>query len=244
MTAIRCATCEIEFQVPNYRATKARYCSRVCMAVGYSQRPAFYVPPTNKVSVSCETCGITFEVIASRVTHGRGRHCSPECQYKAAIGSDPDTDLRSFTCLACAKPFVLRASTVRHRDGAGKYCSRACRDVHRKGPNHPGFISGSAGDHRGPNWQSQKRKAKRRDGHICQHCHADELTVKERFGQPLHVHHIRPYHRFACYQDANRLENLVTLCPRCHRKADVAWQKAHRQVRPLSIGGVLELFGG
>jgi len=77
-----------------------------------------------------------------------------------------------------------------------------------------------------------------------------EAGSTERFGQPLHVHHRTPYHVFASYLDANRLENLVTLCGRCHRKADAAWRKANRtpttipdsSIDPFS-GDVLDLFG-
>ena len=71
----------------------------------------------------------------------------------------------------------------------------------------------------GPNWQEQREKALERDGYRCRTC-GDETD-------PLHVHHVRPFREYGYvrgrnrnYLQANRLENLVTLCPRCHRRAE------------------------
>jgi DEAD/DEAH box helicase domain-containing protein len=41
-------------------------------------------------------------------------------------------------------------------------------------------------------------------------------------GRGHHVHHITPFRSFRDPDQANRLENLVTLCPNCHRKAETA----------------------
>jgi len=77
----------------------------------------------------------------------------------------------------------------------------------------------------GPNWQTQRAKALERDGRRCQICGAggDSIT--------LHVHHKRPFREFSYvrdvnenYLDANKLENLVTLCPSCHRQAEAGQQ--------------------
>jgi len=74
----------------------------------------------------------------------------------------------------------------------------------------------------GPNWQEQRQRVLERDGHRCRTCGATA-----RPGQGLHVHHIRPFREFGyvpgrnrAYLEANRPENLVTLCPSCHRRAE------------------------
>lgn len=71
----------------------------------------------------------------------------------------------------------------------------------------------------GPNWQEQRQQALERDGYRCRTCGAEE--------DPLHVHHVRPFREYEYvpgrnrnYLQANRLENLVTLCPSCHRRAE------------------------
>jgi DEAD/DEAH box helicase domain-containing protein len=93
----------------------------------------------------------------------------------------------------------------------------------------------------GPDWAAQRRAALARDGHRCQTCGATAETAagsdtpagdETRAGRPnLHVHHIRPFREFGYvpgenehYRQANRLENLVTLCPSCHRRAEAGQQ--------------------
>jgi len=67
----------------------------------------------------------------------------------------------------------------------------------------------------GPNWQQQRQLALARDGHRCRTCTAEGL---------LHVHHIRPFREYTSYRQANQLDNLVTLCPSCHRRAEAGQQ--------------------
>ncbi|HSM58908.1 MAG TPA: DEAD/DEAH box helicase [Candidatus Sulfomarinibacteraceae bacterium] len=81
----------------------------------------------------------------------------------------------------------------------------------------------------GPNWQGQRLKALERDDYRCRTCGAGPDTADEQSNRPqmLHVHHIRPFRDFGYvpgrnenYRQANRLENLITLCPSCHRRAE------------------------
>jgi DEAD/DEAH box helicase domain-containing protein len=67
----------------------------------------------------------------------------------------------------------------------------------------------------GPNWPTQRDQARARDDYHCQHC-----GIPER-GRAHHVHHKIPFRAFDSYQRANRLSNLVTLCQRCHRRAEL-----------------------
>ncbi|MCA9973895.1 MAG: DEAD/DEAH box helicase, partial [Anaerolineales bacterium] len=91
----------------------------------------------------------------------------------------------------------------------------------------------------GPNWQQQRKLALARDGHRCRTCGAAaELAGQEPGGQApggkgavLHVHHIRPFRDYGYvrgendhYLQANELDNLVTLCPSCHRQAEAGQQ--------------------
>lgn len=68
----------------------------------------------------------------------------------------------------------------------------------------------------GPNWLSQKERARARDGYRCQVCQRPED------GRAHDVHHKIPFRRFSNYLEANRLDNLVTLCPACHQRAEAA----------------------
>ncbi|HDD24909.1 MAG TPA: DEAD/DEAH box helicase [Chloroflexi bacterium] len=74
----------------------------------------------------------------------------------------------------------------------------------------------------GPNWAAQRDAARARDAYRCQRCGRPESPERQH-----HVHHITPFRKFGyrpgvpgadeLYIQANRLENLITLCPTCHR---------------------------
>ncbi len=68
----------------------------------------------------------------------------------------------------------------------------------------------------GPNWLAQRDKARARDSYRCQNCGVPES------GRAHDVHHKTPFRAFASYQQANQLPNLVTLCPRCHHRVELA----------------------
>jgi 5-methylcytosine-specific restriction endonuclease McrA len=63
-----------------------------------------------------------------------------------------------------------------------------------------------------PGWADIKKQARERDEWTCQVCKKPVTT------ETCEVDHIRPYSRFKRPVDANRLENLWTLCIDCHRE--------------------------
>jgi 5-methylcytosine-specific restriction endonuclease McrA len=156
---------------------------------------------------TCEYCGNTFRVQPSRIKHGRGRHCSKTCQY-ASAKAKPRRDVK-FTCLCCGVAFSLSVSKASNK-GAGKYCSRQCRDQHWVGENTPNWQHGGGVYKRGPRWYSTRRRILDRDK-TCRQCGAEG---------GLHVHHIIPFRMFDNADDANSDNNLTSLCPPCHRLAD------------------------
>ena len=171
------------------------------------------------IALTCEYCGKGFQQIPSRLKHGRGRHCSPACQYAAIKARPARATMVELVCFNCQVPFTVYQSWLKQRKGGGKYCSRPCRDEHRHGLNHPQYINGG-NDDRGPNWQAQRRKALRRDDYTCQGCGSA--------GQG--VHHIKPFRLFGMerYKEANEVANLTTLCESCHRRADIEIQRIER----------------
>jgi len=107
-----------------------------------------------------------------------------------------------------------------------KFCSEACyREASKEifaGESNPVWRGGRV-DNYGPNWDEQRQQALERDGYICQGCglHADEME------RSPDVHHKKrlgwfkeEYDTPEWYQKANRLKNLVTLCPSCHMKRE------------------------
>lgn len=68
----------------------------------------------------------------------------------------------------------------------------------------------------GPDWDAIRNRVRARDRFRCQGCGAPEN------GPPHHVHHKIPFRAFASREQAHQLDNLVTLCPTCHRRAELA----------------------
>ena len=66
----------------------------------------------------------------------------------------------------------------------------------------------------GSSWPNIRRQVLARDQYRCQVCgQSGEANW-------LHVHHKVPFRTFYTTEEANRPENLVTLCPNCHRFAE------------------------
>jgi DEAD/DEAH box helicase domain-containing protein len=78
-----------------------------------------------------------------------------------------------------------------------------------------GLWSNAPNDY-GPSWPRQRDLARARDGFRCQVCGTPEQ------GRTHHVHHKTPFRAFANPEQANHLSNLVTLCPSCHRQAELS----------------------
>jgi DEAD/DEAH box helicase domain-containing protein len=73
----------------------------------------------------------------------------------------------------------------------------------------------------GPGWPKIRDRVRARDGYRCQVC-----GLVESGGRQHDVHHKIPFRQFRdetgriLRERANQLDNLVTLCPECHKKAE------------------------
>jgi DEAD/DEAH box helicase domain-containing protein len=66
----------------------------------------------------------------------------------------------------------------------------------------------------GPDWSRTRDRVRARDKYTCQVCGAVETNRQHD------VHHKTPFRAFTSYVEANRLDNLTTLCPSCHHKVE------------------------
>ena len=66
----------------------------------------------------------------------------------------------------------------------------------------------------GPDWPRIRDRVRARDKYTCQVCGTPETTRQHD------VHHKIPFRAFTSIAEANRLENLTTLCQSCHRQAE------------------------
>jgi DEAD/DEAH box helicase domain-containing protein len=66
----------------------------------------------------------------------------------------------------------------------------------------------------GADWNRIRAVVRQRDRFTCQVCAVQEA------GKAHHVHHKIPFRAFLSSVEANRLDNLITLCPQCHKRAE------------------------
>lgn len=168
----------------------------------------------SKVDRICPICAATFSVEASRLAHGRGVHCSKKCQYAARKTKLAKPKI-VLVCLGCGETFERLPSTLKKTAGAGKFCTRACRDAHWIGDLTPNYQDGTTTHNYGPHWQSARRATLDRDLRACQHCGV---------GGELDVHHKVPFRMFDDLDAANHLSNLISLCRPCHRREEAKWK--------------------
>lgn len=88
------------------------------------------------------------------------------------------------------------------------------------GEGHPNWEGGANANY-GRGWQRVRERALERDDYQCVVCG----TTVETLGRNPDVHHIVPVRAFVetpatAAFDAHYLDNLVSLCPSCHRKAE------------------------
>jgi 5-methylcytosine-specific restriction endonuclease McrA len=71
-------------------------------------------------------------------------------------------------------------------------------------------------EYRGGNWQTVSRRIRERDSFRCRSCGVSE----EALGRQMDVHHVVPFRAFSSTDRANREDNLISVCPSCHKKKE------------------------
>lgn len=145
---------------------------------------------------NCPTCGDKFPSERGLKIHHSNKHDETIAGVVVA-------------CDGCGGLFRRHPSNV--NESGGNYCGRECHPGAPPGRKNPNWKGGYE-PYYGENWLEQRRKALERDGHTCQSCgHAPSDDDRD-----LDVHHIRPLRTFDDLEDANALDNLVSLCRSCH----------------------------
>lgn len=101
-----------------------------------------------------------------------------------------------------------------------KYCSNSCRSKitykHSLGEYATSEGNPNYTDGKHSYGKKQKLLAFDRDKGVCQRCNKKLTNVTDKYG----VHHLIPRRNFTDYKDADTLENLVTLCNKCHMNVE------------------------
>ncbi|MCU4925210.1 HNH endonuclease [Halobacteria archaeon AArc-dxtr1] len=168
-------------------------------------------------TTTCKLCGETFEYYPSDKL---GVYC-PDC-VEAADGQIPENPSTKgprvqTNCRHCAAVLEIRPSRIESRT-RGVFCSLECYggwlSANVVGPDHHQWEGGPI--EYGREWWRIRRQALERDGYECQECGAgpDEL------GRNPDVHHQTPVRSFGEPEDAHTLDNVISLCRPCHRRAE------------------------
>jgi 5-methylcytosine-specific restriction endonuclease McrA len=157
---------------------------------------------------TCEWCGETFRRCPAKVAENDSTYCSQSCVHESrtvewAGDGHPNANSITVTCDECGEQFRRNPSREARNDRT--FCSWDCYSEHMFDPETDGINYGS-------NWRTQRQRVLERDGEKCVVCSSD---TSEHI---LDVHHIQPIRSFKTPEDANTLDNLITLCRPCHHE--------------------------
>jgi len=243
---VNCAQCskEISRQPNQLKKSEQSFCSRECKGKwqsknltgekalhwidGLSKIKKYKHIPKSGIFVTCANCGKSIIKNISMLRNRKNHFCNQECrgQWDSAHRTGENSahwngGKVTVNCAQCGKELQRIRSEVESRS-ENFFCDIYCRgkwDSKNRVGSKASRWEGGTITNRGPDWQLQKEKAIKRDNNTCQHCGVRDTA--------LSVHHIIPFREFGYiagsntnYKEANSLENLVTLCQKCHFKAD------------------------
>jgi 5-methylcytosine-specific restriction endonuclease McrA len=210
----------------------------------YKGNQVFYNSDKQKYYVEreCKFCSKKYLADRSKLKqdNGKGNFCSKSCASKNRKGEfakiesyngkevfrGEDSKARIIReCDVCGKEYEARVDSLK-RD-KGKTCGRSCgsfqasqnrdRDMseYPRGEDHGHYVE-EYNPYYGKTWIEARSKALERDNFECAVCGKDKSDLPRR----PDVHHIIPARFFEDENNANFLENLITLCPEHHNMVE------------------------
>lgn len=199
-----CPNCKKAFSAPYWRWKRVKniYCSAKCAK--------------HKIVKQCDWCKKQFKKAPSAIKAHNFccRKCCGAWQSANNVHSVPRSQV-VITCATCGKNFERQPNQIKRNKL--QYCSRSCfAEGHRirmSGDKNPAWRGGRE-QYYGVNWNNIAEQIRKRDKFQCVRCNLPQTMLTKK----LHVHHIKPLRDFnRDFQKANVSENLVSLCPRCHK---------------------------
>lgn len=197
---IVCKFCSIEFSV-KWGCRDRIFCSRRC------QSKAILRTDSRKIS-KCIECNKQFKHYGERIV------CSLKCNSrylsKIRVGeNNPSYNKNKETfqiCLKCNKEFKFSRAGL-HKNQKRYFCSQQCSFDSQRGQDRIEKDDKYYTKRYPSIFQHIKKEIKKRDNYSCVFCNEKEHSNSKR---NHHVHHI-DYDK-----KNNNIENLITLCQRCH----------------------------
>jgi 5-methylcytosine-specific restriction endonuclease McrA len=119
-----------------------------------------------------------------------------------------------WTCEMCGTERVLPRGLLAPARRL-RFCSPDCANRALRGVGNPSWRGGHP-DYYGADWRPLQRLARKLDNYLCQRCEVPQTEL----GRALDVHHIKPVSSFENVNDANFIENVVSLCHDCHMRVE------------------------
>jgi hypothetical protein len=164
----------------------------------------------------CDLCGEKFRRKKKTIDQSdEGCFCSRSCRYEYSRREE-----YGWHCAKCGTPLEGEQEV---------YCSDECVEWARSWDDHYPVgqstyrirIEGrGALPFQGALWEERRSEALERDGYRCLACGISRREHRRRYRTDLSVHHRTPRRQFDTADEAHDLENLATLCSRCHGWAE------------------------
>lgn len=219
-----CAECGTAF----YSEYSKKYCTDECRdrAVSYEGEDNSNYRGGKK-STTCELCGEAFEYYPCAKLGKFCSRCVEKASWRTAPRLEGEENPRwnggklTLSCDVCGVTVERHPSAV---NGEATLCSRDCLNDWLSesftGDGHPNWCGGG-NEAYGSGWNPVRKRALERDDYACIVCEIDA----EELGRNPDVHHLIPVRVFVespllTIDDAHTLDNVVSLCPGCHRRAE------------------------
>lgn len=159
---------------------------------------------------TCRSCGMQFYDDMSKQTYCK--ECDPPTTPSGKDNPNWKGGKPEKSCDYCGETYRT------YRDN--QFCSRDCFRIwwseRMQNDGNPMWSGGVEVEYTG-SWAKVRRRALERDNHTCQSCG----TTRDEIEQEPDVHHIIPVREHDDPELAHRLDNVICLCRRCHRKVEV-----------------------
>ena len=202
---------------------EVNFCSDSCESNWKSENVAGENHPNySRVSVECAWCGTELSRPKGRVKKFEHQFCGKDCKgnyYTANPSELHEKERVTVTCSWCGDDKeVIHSQATRSEH---HFCDRECKgkwwSVNISGESHPNWKDGYE-PYYGPSWERKRRKTRERDEYQCVLCGLADGASKLIYGRELSVHHVTRINDFTNPEDANSLNNLITLCIPCHQR--------------------------
>jgi DNA modification methylase/5-methylcytosine-specific restriction endonuclease McrA len=138
---------------------------------------------------------------------------------------------KDVNCVVCGKTFWLKPSLLKR---GRKTCSIKCKYIYHsqwmKNEQNPKWTGGHSAEYKKDKtskaWKERRLSVYKRDNFTCQLCGV--------MNGKLDAHHLIPWR---LTQD-DSMENLITLCPKCHKTVEAYWSKINLDTQWIGEIGV------